>query len=713
MKRAMALGLALATTLVWAGAARADNGECSAGVKIADKCNGLDYFGCCKNEQVVWCETDGTAVCAIDCSQAGDGTKCGWKSSDTFEGYDCGTDGAADPDKKHPIDCTMWTCTPDCGTKKCGDDGCLGTCGTCPAETPECDETGTCVKCAPKCKDKNCGDDGCGGTCGTCEAGALCMDDQTCCMPTCEGKECGDDGCGTTCGKTCEAGKGCDANGKCVDVPKSCQTGGVGCPGCACEKCVCDADDFCCNTEWDSLCAKACEEDCGGDKCPADVCFPDCAGKVCGKDGCGGECAKCAEGTFCGDDGTRCWACTCDGKTCGDDGCGKSCGECKAGETCEKGTCVPAGCGSTEAKGCNGCECEKCVCDADSFCCDTMWDSTCVKECTEDCKQTCPCVKDCEQKECGDDGCGGQCGTCAAGKTCDDDGLCCAPQCENKECGDNGCGGDCGTCADGKVCEAGKCIVCEPKCEGKVCGDNGCGGTCGECKDGQNCVSGKCMDTGCGSVTYEGCCDGVTLLYCDNDELQTIPCGDNEAPNNTCGWSADDGFYDCGQTGADPSGKNPLECSTTCTKDCTDKECGDDGCKGSCGECKAGFHCENFKCVEGVVEPTPDVIDNDTQVVDAPPPTDTIQPPEDVPVVGPDTIAPTDPGAKPDTPVVKPDTPAPTDTAGTDSKPGTDTGTTTKGGGGGCTAGVGPTALPFALLLTSMGLAILRRRNRD
>jgi subtilisin-like proprotein convertase family protein len=37
-----------------------------------------------------------------------------------------------------------------------------------------------------------------------------------------------------------------------------------GCDGCACETCVCNADDYCCSTAWDNLCVTACQNDCGG-----------------------------------------------------------------------------------------------------------------------------------------------------------------------------------------------------------------------------------------------------------------------------------------------------------------------------------------------------------------------------------------------------------------------------------------------------------------
>ncbi len=91
------------------------------------------------------------------------------------------------------------------------------------------------------------------------------------------------------------------------------------------------------------------------------------------------------------------------------------------------------------------------------------------------------CTPQCSGKECGDDGCGGSCGTCGPGQMCVA-GQCkvdCTPQCAGKECGDNGCGGVCGVCAPGDSCVGGQCMSgCVPDCKGKQCGDDGCGGLC-------------------------------------------------------------------------------------------------------------------------------------------------------------------------------------------------------------------------------------------
>jgi hypothetical protein len=41
------------------------------------------------------------------------------------------------------------------------------------------------------------------------------------------------------------------------------------------------------------------------------------------------------------------------------------------------------------------------------------------------------------------------------------------------------------------------------------------------------------------------------------------------------------------------------KCVSSCVPDCTDKECGEDGCGGFCGTCDTGAGCSNYTCVEG------------------------------------------------------------------------------------------------------------------
>ncbi len=70
----------------------------------------------------------------------------------------------------------------------------------------------------------------------------------------------------------------------------------------------------------------------------------------------------------------------------------------------------------------------------------------------------------------------------------------CQPNCVDKTCGDDGCGGSCGTCTgQDEVCSAGyQC--CVPDCTGKMCGDDGCGGSCSGCFGSQVCTGdGLCV----------------------------------------------------------------------------------------------------------------------------------------------------------------------------------------------------------------------------
>ncbi|MCK7501033.1 MAG: hypothetical protein MZW92_71000 [Comamonadaceae bacterium] len=80
------------------------------------------------------------------------------------------------------------------------------------------------------------------------------------------------------------------------------------------------------------------------------------------------------------------------------------------------------------------------------------------------------------------------------GPACDAD---CAGPVGPRECGDDRCGGACGTCGDGAPCSVdGRCEACSPAC--RECGDDRCGGACGGCDDGlfcngwEHCVLGSC-----------------------------------------------------------------------------------------------------------------------------------------------------------------------------------------------------------------------------
>ncbi|MDP6943081.1 MAG: hypothetical protein QF464_02935 [Myxococcota bacterium] len=180
------------------------------------------------------------------------------------------------------------------------------------------------------------------------------------------------------------------------------------------------------------------------------------------------------------------------------------------------------------------------------------------------------CVPSCDDKECGDDGCGGICGICPAlYPTCVEfqcKAGCVPPPCQTNgwQCGDDGCGNICGACGGSTVCQNNMCVDlagCTPNCFGKQCGDDGCGGSCGACSGTLWCQNGVCVGNGC------------------TPNCQGIQCG----PDG-CGGS-------CGTCFGDSWCQNGVCTSGGCTPDCTNKECGKDGCGGDCGACPAGTAC--------------------------------------------------------------------------------------------------------------------------
>ncbi len=354
-----------------------------------------------------------------------------------------------------------------------------------------------------------------------------------------------------------------------------------------------------------------------GLECKPKDCTPDCTGMDCGDDGCGGTCGVCDPTQDCVAGACLC-APLCAGKVCGDDGCGGVCGECGQGQACQAGACLA-------------------------------------------------CEADCWGKACGDDGCGGSCGDCDAGTTCQGNACVCAPDCAGVECGDDGCGGSCGDCGFGESCQDGACVACVPSCGGKACGDDGCGGSCGDCGPGMVCSGSQCVSQGsscvgyCGSAAPDYCyCDDGCMQYgdccpdvcdacpnaagcgggggCDPGEIEDCygtcapeySLGDGWCDENfncdmfmydygdcgggggscagMCGGSSgscycDDYCFDAGDCCADICDHCDMYLQCGCEPSCDGKECGDDGCYGSCGSCGPGFGCNPAgMCEEGLCE---------------------------------------------------------------------------------------------------------------
>lgn len=474
---------------------------------------GVSLTGCCDTAgRTLWC--DGGQLYCINCKAQGQ--TCGWSA--TYEFYDCDQVGE-DPTGYYPIGCPG-SCVPNCTGRVCGTDGCGGTCGAC-GDGKFCIDGG-CFATPPACYgsaspiSSECGDVNYVGCCDAagktlwCEGAALyCVDCVGVGNPACGWDS---DYLSYDCGTYGEA----DPSGQ---YPLSC--GPPPCvPDCYLKACGDNGcGDVCGTCNTNQVCNASFQ-------CENQVCVPDCAGRYCGPNGCGGSCGECAATETCNASGqcqpTVCDP-TCSGKQCGGDGCGGSCGICGDYSQCVSGLCI----------------------------CDIPCTQTCCAPGQTCYVDTC-CTADCSQRQCGDNGCGGQCGTCPTDYTCDGDGICqpppCQPDCADKICGDDGCGGLCGQCGLYSACVQGKCL-CEFNCAGNCCAPDA------------KCVNGQC-----------------------------------------------------------------------CTPDCTNTQCGTDGCNGSCGACQAGLLCKEGQCVQPSPDPNPetapDVVQDDLSQPDTHAPQDTTPEPD-------------------------------------------------------------------------------------
>lgn len=222
------------------------------------------------------------------------------------------------------------------------------------------------------------------------------------------------------------------------------------------------------------------------------------------------------------------------------------------------------------------------------------------------------CVPDCSTRECGNDGCGGSCGTCPPGKTCSVGGFClggensCSNNIQNGLETDVDCGGPCGGCPVGKACKI------HSDCLAQACQS-------GICVEGLSCDSlvkdGLETDVDCGGPDCQGCpLDGSCLLHsdckslhCDKGLCKEPTCQDGshnqDETDKDCGGTICPGCPDdshCLDDGDCLAGFCHNEVCGPCVGSCQDKDCGDDGCGQSCGSCGTmGFCGEEGTCVQG------------------------------------------------------------------------------------------------------------------
>ena len=146
----------------------------------------------------------------------------------------------------------------------------------------------------------------------------------------------------------------------------------------------------------------------------------------------------------------------------------------------------------------------------------------------------------------------------------------CTPHCGRKVCGDDGCGGSCGSCPSGQFCRSGTC--CTPEPQTVTCTAN--------CGSGSGCLG------LCGTVTSIGTCGQPVSCSC--------PSGQVCLGNGGCGQVCQD-FRDCpGATDC-----NRCDASADGTHHCTDTtSCTEPACT-STADCPVGTQCQVTNCGPG------------------------------------------------------------------------------------------------------------------
>ncbi|NUN15591.1 MAG: hypothetical protein HUU55_18360 [Myxococcales bacterium] len=418
-------------------------------------------------------------------------------------------------------------CTPDCcvgsTNAECADSDCRPC--VC-AQQPDCCQgpwTDTCAALALQscgiacgCTDvgccqaqltPGCNDPGC--------AGCVCAIDPSCCLLAWDDHcaEFAAEVCGNACPECAQDPPDC-----CPAEPTNpcCQAHGA--PGCAIEDCetmVCETDEFCCTTMWDSHCAQAAANSCGELVESDKKCVPNCC--VGGETpGCAGspqcEVCVCTQDSFCCDvewDGV-----------CGEwatEVCGTNCGCVAPPVEC----CQPR----NEGADCRNTACADCVCEFNSPCCDVVWDSSCAAAAQNACGGVCGCW---EGSCCGSHDTAGCENTACADCVCAENPWCClnlgwGPSCHELALGT--CSADCG-CTMGT--ESGCVVHTSPSADSAAC-------TACVCEDhpeccteswGETCVNAamlNCTDS-CGCVDDTNCCLPHSESGCGEPACQSCVC---------------------------------------------------------------------------------------------------------------------------------------------------------------------------------------------
>jgi len=431
------------------------DGECGTCAALTEQCSaeGLCELFPCKSSK----ECPGNLVCA---DQLGQCVGC-VGDEDCPEGLTCGGDFACH--EEHPCD---------------SDKDCKQFDLVCDKDAGQCVQCLKAEHCADGeyCKDGYCIETACPAGEAKCEASDVLL--------------CAADGSGWAVSLTCLDGQYCDT-GECKDY--LCAPSEVFCVGDVYKVCSDDGKSI----HYEEDCA-ANDEHCFNGQCLPTVCEPGakfCAdpatAATCLGDGMDFSKLPCASGQYC--DGTKgeCVAQVCSpGKTECTGTVAKTCNaigsayssqvDCKVqGKVCMNGQCLDLACPPST-----------------NFCVDSVTLGYCDEEGKTFLPEACQAKQSCKDGECKPwvctpnlPVCDGQIATkcdalglaalpggtaCLPGQTCVD-GKCvdCQKDCAGKQCGDDGCGGVCGTCTGGDVCKSG---VCAPP--GMDCNSDGVDDLC-------------------------------------------------------------------------------------------------------------------------------------------------------------------------------------------------------------------------------------------
>jgi hypothetical protein len=430
------------------------------------------------------------------------------------------------------------------------------------------------------------------------------------CVPDCLGRECGTDGCGGICG-TCSLSQTCSDGGQCQST--ECISS-KDCPGdlvcnedlSACVVCVTSDDcpeSFECGPDWD------CHEvfSCTSDKdCKAHGLVCDKAGGICV------EClveVDCAEEDFCKDrfcltDVCKAGERECDGlqvlECSGDGGALDPAELCTGTQYCEEGTCYDQNC-DPGAVFCNG----TLLLECDSI----GKDSAAVEDCGSD-------KKVCVEAACVTPLCKPSANYCKDATTiahCMEDGMAenLVPCPEQSFC-------------DGGTCHPWNCPAGKEFCDGsvhKVCDAAGAKVLFEEdCLElDQVCIEGKCQKLACTPLEIFCLSDFVAAKCSDVGlDYEPLPCDPGyyckagQCKPQVCepssSYCAGPVAFTCDAIGSAITSEvncaeSQLLCQAgacvPCIPACAGKECGPDGCFGTCGSCDDGNDCTADECSKG------------------------------------------------------------------------------------------------------------------